>query len=117
MGHKCSLGSICRKLSTGGTAGPGLISVAKPCAPPRFLSSSQYEAGTHSYGPSILTPETPVTVDGLAVADDRNGLGQSYFLRMSVYICSTSGGGGLLLPFTQTNKVGGLSMRLTGCDF
>ena len=32
------------------------------------MSSSQYEAGTYSYGPSILTPLAPVKAAGLAVA-------------------------------------------------
>src|SRR5258705_7560380 len=94
------------RLSIGGTAGPGLISVAKPCAPPNFLSDNQYDAGTHSYGPSILTPVVPVTVLSFAVADERKGLGQSYRFRISMYICSTSGGGGLSLPFSQTSRLG-----------
>ena len=36
---------------------------------------SQYEAGTHSYGPSILTPLGPVNCAGFAVADEMKGLG------------------------------------------
>ena len=41
IGHKWSSGNMRRRLSMGGIAGPGLISVANPKAPPRLVSISQ----------------------------------------------------------------------------
>src|SRR5580700_11306399 len=50
--------------SFGGIAGPGLVSVLYPYAPPAVVSASQYIGGTYSYGPVIFTPDAPVTVVG-----------------------------------------------------
>src|SRR5689334_17234553 len=51
IGQRRSAGSIRRNDSIGGGAGPGLVSVLKPCAPPRVSSRYQYEGATYSYGP------------------------------------------------------------------
>src|SRR5579884_1290579 len=111
MGQRWSSGNIRRRLAMGGTAGPGLVSVLKPCAPPRSLSVSQYDGATYSYGPVIFTPVSPVTGVGRAVADDSYGFGQFSSFRMPTYMVSTSGGGGLSLPFIQLKTDGWLRMR------
>src|SRR5581483_4341407 len=110
-------------LSTGGTAGPMLVSVLKPYAPPQppwlhFCSSGgsfgvsvQYAGATYSYGPVIFTPLAPVIGVGLAVADDTTGFGHKRFFSTVKYICSTSGGGGLSLPFSHITKLGWLRIR------
>ena len=54
----------------GGTAAPGLVSVLYAQAPPWVLSCIQYPGGTQSYGPVIFTPLGPLTVVGLALADE-----------------------------------------------
>src|ERR1051325_1600318 len=102
MGQRWSLDSIFVRESRVGTAGPGLVSVLKPNAPPNFSlmapEFSQYEGGTYWYGPVIFTPEGPVTVVGVAEAEEMAGLGHSVSLSTSRYSRSTSGGGGLSPP-------------------
>src|SRR5581483_12239030 len=98
-------GIMRRMLSIGGTAAPGLVSVLYAQAPPCVLSCNQYDGGTQSYGPVILTPLAPVTCVGLALADETVGFGQCSMRSMSRYICSTSAGGGLSLPFSHTNTL------------
>src|ERR1041384_5092294 len=97
MGQRWSPGNIRRKLSIGGGAGPGLVSVLNPCAPPALVSSSQYEGATYSYGPVILTPVSPAGVR-FAVADDWYGFGLWFFLITSRWFFSMLDGGGLSLP-------------------
>src|ERR1700733_6439627 len=92
--------------SFGGIAGPGLVSVLYPYAPPAGVSANQYIGGTYSYGPVIFTPEAPVTVVGSADADESEGFGQSKSFRMPRYIFSTSAGGGPSLPYSQTKTLG-----------
>src|SRR5271155_663528 len=111
----------------GGTAGPGLVSVLNPCAPPQppslhsagegwsRESASQYEGATYSYGPVIFTPLVPEEPAGLAVAEETIGFGHSACFSTSRYICSTSGGGGLSLPFSHMIKLGWLRRRYI-CD-
>src|SRR5512143_126797 len=101
-----------RNVSTGGTAGPGLVSVMKPNAPPCAVSASQYAGGTQSYGPVILTPVAPDTGVARAVAEERYGLGQRSSVSTSTYIRSMSGGGGLSLPLSQTNTLGCVRSRV-----
>src|ERR1017187_3225096 len=105
MGQRCSAGSMARSVSMGGGAGPGLVSVLNPCAPPRVVSAVQYDGATYSYGPVILTPVSPAGVF-LAVAEDWYGFGHSTSLMMSRYSCSIFGGGGLSLPYSQSNTAG-----------
>src|SRR4051794_1617767 len=105
-------------LSIGGTAGPGLVSVLNPYPPPQppwlqlcgWLAPSesciQYAGATYSYGPLIFTPLSPVTVVGFAVADEITGFGHSSSFSTFKYVCSTSGGGGLSLPFSHTSRLG-----------
>src|ERR1700727_1406074 len=94
------------RLSRGGIAGPGLVSVLYPYAPPAFLSDNQYTGGTYSYGPVIFTPEAPVTVVAVSEAEETDGLRQSSSFRMPKYVFSTSAGGGLSLPLSHTNTLG-----------
>ncbi len=115
IGHRWSAGSIRRIDPTVGIAGPGPISVAKLNAPPTSLSRSQYDGATKSYGPFILTPESPVTVVGVAVADDTYGTAHFAAFSVSRYIRSTSGGGGLSLPLSHVNT-DGCRRILSACD-
>src|SRR3954462_8956124 len=108
MGHKCAGVSMVVRLSIGGTAGPGLISVANPNAPSCFVSVSQDDGGTYSYGPSIFTPLGPLTGPGVAVAFDTVGRFHSTSRSMSRYLRSTMGIGGLSLPFSHTKMLGWL---------
>src|SRR5687768_6436981 len=62
IGHSDVAGRISFIVSMGGMAGPGLVSVLNPNAPPCLRSSSQYCGGMYSYGPFIFTPEGPVIV-------------------------------------------------------
>src|ERR1700680_1081114 len=116
--------TMARMLSTGGTAGRRLFSVLNPEAPPQppgllclrsgcpcGVSSSQYSGATYSYGPVILTPLSPVTLVFLPVADETTGLGQNKSFSTSRYICSTSGGGALSLPFSHITRLGWLRRR------
>ena len=99
-------GIILRMLSISGTAAPGLVSVLYAQAPPCVLSCSQYPGGTQSYGPVIFTPLAPENCAGLALAEEIVGLGHASCCSMARYICSTSAGGGLSLPFSQTSALG-----------
>ena len=58
-----------------------------------------------------MTPLAPVTVAGFAVAEDTIGFGQSRSFSIFKYISSTSGGGGLSLPFSHITKLGWLRKR------
>src|SRR5438067_586874 len=98
-------GIIRRMLSIGGTAAPGLVSVLYAHAPPCVLSCIQYDGGTQSYGPVIFTPLAPLTCVGFALAEEMVGFGQYSWRSMSRYICSTSAGGGLSLPLSQTSAL------------
>src|SRR4029077_3337798 len=93
-------------LSSVGIAGPGLVSVFYPYAPPACVSANQYTGGTYSYGPVIFTPDFPVTVVGDSDADDTDGFGQSRSFNIPRYIFSTSAGGGPSLPYSHTNTLG-----------
>src|SRR5215472_15911299 len=106
MGHRCSLGMNFSRLSFGGIAGPGLVSVLYPYAPPSFVSASQSTGGTYSYGPVIFTPDFPVTLVDCSLAEETDGFGHSRSLRMPRYKVSISGGGGLSLPYNHTNTLG-----------
>src|SRR5271157_2159942 len=97
-------------LSMGGMAGPGLVSVLKPYAPPYFVSRYQNDGATYSYGPVIFTPLGP-TVVALPEAEDTEGFGQSHSARISRYIFSILGGGGKSLPLSQVNAEGWRSRR------
>ena len=54
-------------------------------------------------------------VVGVADAEDRVGFGQWVCASTSRYICSTSAGGGLSLPFSQTSKLAWWRIRSI-CD-
>src|SRR6266566_524005 len=106
-GHLMSCEGIMRRmLSIGGIAAPGLVSVLYAQAPPWVLSCSQYDGGTQSYGPVIFTPLAPEYSAGLALAEEIVGLGQVSRCSTFRYICSTSAGGGLSLPLSQTSALG-----------
>ena len=60
----------------------------------------------YSYGPVIFTPLSPVTEVGLAVAEETTGFGQRACFSTLRYISSTSGGGGLSLPFIHITRLG-----------
>jgi hypothetical protein len=60
-----------------------------------------------------LSPVAPLTSVGFCVADDWYGFGQSHSCRTAMYAFSTSGGGGLSLPFNQSKTDGWLrSLRI-----
>src|SRR3954463_2635032 len=99
-------GIMRRILSMGGTAAPGLVSVLYAHAPPCVLSCIQYDGGTQSYGPVIFTPLAPENAAGFALADEIVGFGHASCCSTFRYICSTSAGGGLSLPFSQTRALG-----------
>ena len=84
----------------------------KPQPPPRFVSCSQYDGGTQSYGPVIFTPLGPVTSVGASLADEMNGLGQCSWRSTSIYVFSTSAGGGLSLPLSHTSALAWARNRL-----
>jgi hypothetical protein len=71
-----------------------------------YGSAVQYDGATYSYGPLIFTPLPPVTVVVLAVADDTTGFGHRRSASIFKYISSTSGGGGLSLPFSHVSMLG-----------
>src|SRR5579862_3486198 len=111
-------------LSIGGTAGPMLVSVLNPYAPPQppglhslrlaspdGVSSSQYRGATYSYGPVIFTPLAPLMLLFCPVAEEITGFGHSSSFSIARYICSTSGGGWLSLPFSHASKLGCLRRR------
>src|SRR5579871_2290060 len=119
MGHMWSLPTMARILSTGGTAGPTLVSVLKPYAPPQppglhsirtgwpgGASTSQVRGAMYSDGPDISTPLSPVTLVFCPVAEETTGFGQNNSFSTSRYICSTSGGGALSLPFSHMTMLG-----------
>src|ERR1051326_2817963 len=95
-----------RMLSIGGTPGPGRVSVWWARAPRCVGPASQYDGGTQSYGPVILTPLAPDTSVGFALAEEIVGLGQLSCVSIVRYTRSTSDGGGPSLPFSQTNTLG-----------
>src|SRR5512141_989349 len=95
-------GIMRRMLSIGGTAAPGLVSVLYAHAPPCVLSCIQYDGGTQSYGPVIFTPLAPENCAGLALAEEVVGCGHASSSSMSRYSCSTFAGGGLSVPFSET---------------
>src|SRR5215470_3194218 len=100
-----------------------LVSLLNPYAPPhppalqpcsatgRCGSVSQYDGATYSYGPDIFTPLAPVTAAGFAVAEDTTGFGHSRSFSILRYISSTSGGGGLSLPFNHITRLAWLRSR------
>src|SRR5579859_5949898 len=99
-----------RRLSIGGIAGPGLVSVLNPNAPPCRVSTYQNTGGTYSYGPVIFTPLGP-TVVFLPAADEIEGFGQSSSCRIPRYIFSTLGGGAKSLPYKNVITDGCRSSR------
>src|ERR1035437_455381 len=110
MGQRWSGGSMRRRLATGGIAGPGLVSVLKPNAPPWRVSRYQNEGATYSYAPVIFTPLGP-TVVVLPAADEIEGFGQSNSCRIPKYIFSILGGGAKSLPYNQAMTEGWRSRR------
>src|SRR3954454_14548711 len=99
-----------RRLSTGGIAGPGLISVLKPNAPPWRVSTYQNNGETYSYGPVIFTPLGP-TVVFRAPAEEMEGFGQSTSFMICKYILSILGGGAKSLPYSHPMTEGWRSRR------
>src|SRR5580765_4112560 len=99
-----------RRLSTAGIAGPGLVSVLKPKAPPCRLSTYQNDGATYSYGPVIFTPLGPTLVV-LAPAEEIAGFGHSTSFMICKYKFSIRGGGAKSLPYSHVITDGCRSSR------
>src|SRR4051812_6659154 len=110
MGQRWSGGNMRRRLSIGGMAGPGLVSVLKPNAPPCRLSTYQKDGATYSYGPVIFTPLGP-TVVFLALAEEIAGFGHSTSFIICKYKFSMRGGGAKSLPYNHVITDGCRSNR------